>query len=295
MKIYLISIISSITAIVLNFLLNDYYLNIFALILVLSVGLLHGANDILIIKKMILKNSNTSFNSYVFIYSIIVLLSLLLFYFIPWLILLAFIFISAYHFGEQQLQIKSKLFTFTSKVLFFVYGMTILTGLFFLNDLYTSEIIYDITKLSIPLAYFNYLFIFFLGCTLVISGYTLIQNRIDKIWAIRELIILLLILLVFYFSDLLFGFAIYFVFWHTLPSLKEQVDFIYKEQSNKSYFNYTLKAFPYWLMSIIGLFVLYYFFGDQNMFLSIMFAFIAAVTFPHVIVIERMFNQLKSN
>ena len=47
-------------------------------------------------------------------------------------------------------------------------------------------------------------------------------------------------------------------------------------------------------VSIIGIIILFYIFKDEKHFYSLFFAFIAAVTFPHAIVMMSMFTK-KSN
>lgn len=157
MKIYVIAIVSSVLAIVLNFLLKNYHLDILALILVLTVGIAHGANDLLIIKKIKKNKHSFELNKYTFGYVSMVVLVLALFYFLPWLILTAFVFISAYHFGEQQLQISKKILHASSKIktLFFMYGLSVLLGLFYFNLNFTREIIFDLIKVNIPEVYFT--------------------------------------------------------------------------------------------------------------------------------------------
>ncbi|MCH8533872.1 MAG: Brp/Blh family beta-carotene 15,15'-dioxygenase [Flavobacteriaceae bacterium] len=296
MKIYVIAIFSSVLAIVLNFLLKNYYLDILALILVLTVGIAHGANDLLIIKKIKKNKHSYELNKYTFGYVSMVVLVLALFYFLPWLILTGFVFISAYHFGEQQLQISKKILHASSKIktLFFIYGLSVLLGLFYFNLNFTREIIFDLIKVNIPEVYFTSGFFISLSITFLVFIFLLIKKLLQPLQVVQEILSLILIFIVFYYSELLFGFAIYFVFWHTIPSLRDQINYLFENQSKQKFLLYVKNAFPFWLISVIGLVVLYYLFGSENMFLSIMFAFIAAVTFPHVIVIERMFSKIKN-
>jgi hypothetical protein len=54
---------------------------------------------------------------------------------------------------------------------------------------------------------------------------------------------------------------------------------------------YTKAALPYWLVSLFGMGLLYFAFKDEKHFQSLFFAFIAAVTFPHAIVMLKMFSK----
>jgi Brp/Blh family beta-carotene 15,15'-monooxygenase len=97
-----------------------------------------------------------------------------------------------------------------------------------------------------------------------------------------------------YFSfkvgDLIWAFVIYFIFWHSIPSLLDQIKFLYGKVSLKNFKAYFKSAFLYWLISLFGIVVLYFLLKDYKIFDSIFFSFLAAITFPHVFVIERMFN-----
>jgi hypothetical protein len=53
-------------------------------------------------------------------------------------------------------------------------------------------------------------------------------------------------------------------------------------------------AFPYWLASIIGITIVFFIFKDDTIFNAIFFSFIAAVTFPHALVINKMFDNKKT-
>ena len=117
-------------------------------------------------------------------------------------------------------------------------------------------------------------------------------------WAIRgeirvnmfkELFFLLVFFIVFKTASLLWAFSIYFVIWHSIPSLMDQTKYLYGQVSRNSILAYFKTSFIYWLASMVGLGVLYYLFHDrQGLFLSIMIYFLAAITFPHVIVMNRL-------
>ena len=99
---------------------------------------------------------------------------------------------------------------------------------------------------------------------------------------------------IFNSSSLIWGFSIYFILWHSVPSLLDQISFIYGDLKKINIIKYIKNAFPYWLVSIIGIIILFYIFKDEKHFYSLFFAFIAAVTFPHAIVMMSMFTK-KSN
>jgi len=81
------------------------------------------------------------------------------------------------------------------------------------------------------------------------------------------------------------------VLWHSIPSLYDQINFIYGDVTKKTITKYIKNAFLYWLVSIIGLVVFYWLLKDTAVFEALLFSFIAAITFPHVLVINNMFKQ----
>jgi len=105
---------------------------------------------------------------------------------------------------------------------------------------------------------------------------------------------LLLFTATFYVSGLIWSFALYFVLWHSLPSLKDQIDFSFGSFNFQNLLMYLKQSFVYWLISIIGLIVFYFLLKDTKYILSILFAFIASVTIPHVFVVKKMFEKKAS-
>jgi Brp/Blh family beta-carotene 15,15'-monooxygenase len=103
-------------------------------VFILSFGILHGSNDIFVLKKILLKNENFSFFKILLLYVLFILCCILLFYYFPSLILLLFILFSGYHFGEQQLiYLNNKVESSTSLFLQSyqtLYGLLILFLLF---------------------------------------------------------------------------------------------------------------------------------------------------------------------
>ncbi|MGK0387247.1 MAG: Brp/Blh family beta-carotene 15,15'-monooxygenase, partial [Patiriisocius sp.] len=108
----------------------------------------------------------------------------------------------------------------------------------------------------------------------------------------NELLLLFVFLIVFKISNLIWSFAIYFILWHSIPSIMEQLDYLYKEISWKSFIKYIQKSFLVWLISILGISTLLYLFrDDKKVFLPIIFSFLGAITFAHSFVISKMFKK----
>ena len=111
--------------------------------LVLSVGLIHGANDLLIIKKNSKFTSNYSQFRPFFTYLGIVFLGFAFFYLFPSFALVTFIIVSIYHFGEQHLEAipKSRSLKNNFRFISIVSHGIILFTIIFMNNIFASHFI----------------------------------------------------------------------------------------------------------------------------------------------------------
>ena len=261
-------------------------------ILIFTFGILHGANDLVLIKSVNKKNKMLNFYTILIYYVIVVLCGAVLFYTIPWIALTLFILVSGYHFGEQQfhnqLQRANKCLKFIFQML---YGLIILFMIFSFHDKEVQKIILAITGISVPLSYFSD-FLKVIGTSFIIFG-ALLYFKVDRFknLIIQELFYLIVFTILFKVSSLIWGFALYFIFWHSIPSIIDQMKFLFEEVNFKNFKIYFRSAFVYWIVSLTGIAFLYYIFKDQKMFNALFFSFLAAITFPHVIVILKMFKK----
>ena len=286
-------------AIVASFLglwINSFFSNEFQLIvgfiLILSFGILHGANDLALIKNVNPNNKVENFYKILLFYVITVLLGAAFFYIIPWLALLLFIIISGYHFGEQQwnkqLKTEVKWIKFLYEIL---YGLIILFLIFTFHAAEVQKIILAITGIEVP----NFAFLLILK--ILFSLFALFSLffyfRIErfKSYFFKELFYLFVFSIIFKVSSLIWGFALYFIFWHSIPSIIDQIKFLFGIVNYKNFKLYFRSAFAYWIVSLLGIALLYYIFKDQKIFNALFFSFLASITFPHVVVIIKMFGK----
>ena len=257
--------------------------NNIALILIFTIGIIHGSNDLKLIQKKTENFSKKFFFRVLFFYVLIVIIGVLIFFIYPLHGLIAFIIFSAFHFGEQHLktfEVKSR-----NKFLIFLfyisYGLLILNLLFYLKFDNVSEIIklisnFDLKKYQISYVLISSFFSF--------SLFILLLNRTFK--TLYEFFLIVLLSFLFNTSSLILGFSIYFVFWHSFPSVKDQITYIY---GNFEYYNlikYIKSSVLYWFISLFAIFIAYNFLDfRQDYFLPLFFSFLAAITFPHTIVI----------
>lgn len=267
--------------------------NVAAFFFILTLGILHGANDIGVGIKTFDKHHVLSNKWFLFVlYVISIGLVALLLFTIPSFTLFFFVLISAYHFGEQHWNMLVHGQVAIRSVFFVSYGLLIFSLLFYAHSVRVIEIIADITSISLRDTFFSYL----VGSSFVatILLYVLFFRQLfSATFAIKQLFYILLFNVVFNSTSLLWAFAIYFIFWHSLPSLVDQMKYLYGDTSLQSLRAYIKDSLVYWL-GAIGSLGMYYFFLSSYVVLdiSMFFTFLTALTIPHI---AMMFFLKKSN
>jgi Brp/Blh family beta-carotene 15,15'-monooxygenase len=261
-------------------------------LIIFTFGILHGANDLLLIDKLIYKKKTNSRLKTLLSYISVVLIGSLLFYIIPWVTLSAFVIVSGYHFGEQQWESLNKnSFKFLVKIFQLVYGLFILFLLFNFHSDEVQKIVFAITGVNFP-SFFIPLFLKIFGIIFIVLGlYFLSIQGIAIRTFITEIFYLVVFTVIFKSSSLIWGFALYFVLWHSLPSIIDQIKFVYGYFSLTNFISYFKSAFIYWIASLLGISILYLVFKDEKIFNALFFSFLASITFPHVFVVTKMFNR----
>ena len=267
---------------------NDSSQNLISFLGIFSFGILHGANDLKIIDKNFGKSQKKLKGFFFISYVLVVILGIGIFYWIPGIALISFVLVSCYHFGEQHLERivdlnKGKVF------FYFTYGAIIFLMLFSIHYSETVKVIFQISGKVLPFTFFIYSLLI---TSLALIFQALVHFKNSKL-LLQEFFLLGLFALLFTSSNLLFSFGIYFVIWHSLPSLNSQVKFLYNGTcSDKTgYKKYIKASFLYWILALGSLGGVY-FFADisKEQFIPLFFSFLAAITFPHAIVMERMFS-----
>ena len=289
--IYRFSIVSSFLGLWITSLLPESFELTLGFLLIFTFGMIHGSNDILIVSQ-IKKHTKYKFHKVLITYLTIVSFAVFIFYFVPILALILFVCFSAYHFGEQHWEhLLSKMDNNLKIIFFFCYGLLILYLVFFFNQPSVVDIIYEITGIKLLSIYCNEIItiLFLILSTILI--YAIYNKNLYIKSILKEVFSIVVLAVIFNSSSLIWGFSIYFILWHSIPSLLDQISFIYGDLKKTNIIKYIKNAFPYWLVSIIGIIILFYVFRNEKHFYSLFFAFIAAVTFPHAIVMMSMFAK----
>ena len=266
-----------------------------ASILISTIGLPHGATDLLLFKHLKEEPRKVNYAKFSIGY-----LSLIAIYGVIWVLFPKiafglFLLISIYHFGQSNLSfIKIE----NSGVRLFIYFLSgsfvILTPLSIYFET-TMDVIQGITgigSLSI-----SYPIIKLLPRTLLILNiwalfYFFSENQISKRALVLQLLGLMLLMVTFYTLPLILGFTVYFVFWHSVGSMIDQVKFIRKKSINFSWLSYFKNALPFTIIAV--LFIVFCFLGNYYFQLGftviqVFFVILSLFTLPHIILIEQIY------
>ena len=263
---------------------GDSYSSIIFILIMLTIGIPHGSVDHII--AFINPNSRrfSSRFSFFSIYLVLIALNILVWVLSPFLGLFIFLLVSCYHFGETQVIGYNST---DNRLLNFVIGANILLSLFLNNIFELQEILVDFTFFSsLNLSSFENIFFLLISVAVLMMSVVYFDIR-RKVPLYAELSILYLI---FYHTDILTSFSIFFGFSHSLPMLLME----YQEMKEKSFFRFYLKTLPFTLLAVVFGLVLYYFNNNilttDNLILFV-FIIISSLTLPHVFIMKDFVND----
>jgi Brp/Blh family beta-carotene 15,15'-monooxygenase len=205
--------------------------------------------------------------------------------------LIVFVIFSSFHFGEQhylELNIKKNNLSNLYKL---ILGLLIFNIIFYFKIEKVAQIISSILSFNVDLKFLEYSLMVFFLLFLSISLYFLQKKYYSSNNFLFSFFILVLFLIIVVISDLMWGFAIYFIIWHTIPSIKSQILFLYDEFNKDNLIKYIKKAVMYWILAMVFLYIFFLYLSKSNMFDIAFFSFLNAITLPHAILIHKMFNS----
>jgi Brp/Blh family beta-carotene 15,15'-monooxygenase len=278
---------------------------VIALVLILFIGIPHGANDHLLFFNLINKRIDEKNNKSTLFFAIYIGLILLYagcWYIFPTFSLGLFILISIYHFGQSNLYISPINSKFVKLISIFLSGSFVLLTPIFAHIETALPVIQslsknpDILKISEDLG--NKLAIS-AGILMIIHWVILMLSKhINFKNGLQEILNVLLLFGLFYYSPLWIGFAIYFTLWHSIPSIEDQINFFKTTRVNYNLGKYVREIFPFSLIALSGLLLAFQFSGDYisvNQGLALLFSFIAVITLPHMIMMDLLYLRIGGN
>ena len=269
---------------------------------ILLVGIPHGAADLLVASTNARVESR-KFSSVLFLASY--LLRLALFAAVLWFLPLAgnllFIVFAAYHFGETDLH-QFKTNTIAGKVFVFSYGLVVL-GVILLNHF--DEVLplymqFESGKTYIQFIHFidqyRYVILSFTGLLFFVSCFVYFSlhrenSQQQGVFLVRFAVILLIL----FHLPVILGFTFYFVFWHSLLSLKNVINYL--RQNSVHSVKFILKQIG--LYSVLAMAGITLFGLTGSMFYNAdamtvyVFLGLAVLTAPHMGVMHEMYRSMR--
>ena len=268
-----------------------------ALGMILFVGIPHGATDYLIFQQLSrpLWGSRELTRFYM---NYIVLMAgfALLWWLLPVLALIVFLGISIYHFGQSNWNYVSFGSKYGAAGAYLLWGSFVLFVPILWHYDSAAPIIGHIINVPAPTIskpWREMLSIVLLVFNLWLCIYYVLQNRITKKEFMDEVVNLFALALLLINLPLLLGFAVYFVCWHSLSSMMDQIRFFRKGSENYGVWQYIKNALPLSLAAIGSLVAFGYVQVNMGIPLNIgiVFVFISVVTLPHMILIDQLYQE----
>lgn len=260
--------------------------SLFGMIL-LSVGIPHGAIDHLISNPKIDRKGLATF---LLTYVCLIGAYLLVWYFVPLVGLLAFLTMSAYHFGQSHfLSETSKRFDW---LLYFSRGGYFLSAILLGDWEATKLILSPLVNLENLNQGMNYMLLFFLCSTLLFQG--VFGPKIQT----RHLLEVVILAPILFYSPLLISFVVYFGFWHALPSMIAEYSYLRRFRSFDSFKKFGFQLLPFSIMSFIGIGLILFLglkFLENHELILLFFVLISLISFPHILYMDRFLRKQVQN
>lgn len=262
------------------------------LTLILSFGVLHGANDLVLLQQFKSADASKLDLRLLGTYILVVVSAALLFFWLPVLAVVSFVLTSSYHFGEQHSERYDGLWKPIDRFVFrFLYGWLLFALLFAAHQTEVNGVLATLThNITVDLPWDRILIGSLLSfLVFVLWRVVTVAGRLQLLT--RELLLLPFFALIFFSGSLIWGFAVYFILWHSVPSLIAQLQFLYGSSQFGSFWKYFKSAFWYWLAAAVGISATFFFSSSVQELTSFLFAALAAITFPHAFVMVRLFKS----
>ncbi|MDX1639137.1 MAG: Brp/Blh family beta-carotene 15,15'-dioxygenase [Balneolaceae bacterium] len=216
--------------------------------------------------------------------------------------LLGFLFfsvISMYHFGQADLRHLNIPRRFKAG-LYLSRGTMILGLIVFSHIDYTAPVLAEITSrpiLESPFVFANHkllAFAAFIQYLLFQGILLLVYSRQISTPVYYTMGDALLVSSLFLLVDPILAFAVYFGAWHSLGHFREMHDFFRSTGPPMSMLELGVKATPFTLLTLIGLWIIYRSneaFGLELEMVSLFFILISVLTLPHMLIVETMFSH----
>ena len=268
---------------------------------VVVIGIPHGAIDHIMAAELYhlnqtLKDHLLFYASYLLVMIVVGALWILF----PEAGMALFLIISIYHFGQADMEDFLENRHAVNRLFYVSRGLLIIGLIVFSDPLTTYPIMADAMRIdtvsfSGVMPPPNTSMLLIVGVYALVSLFGLATGRIVR--TTNFIIDSLLLILFLWITGPLIGFAIYFALWHSAGHINEMREFFENRGKSLSVSRFYAKALPFTLVSLVGL-VLLFFINVQlnldNQFISLMFILISVLTLPHMLIVERMYEEKSS-
>ena len=257
----------------------------FCLLLILILGISHGALDNIKGKKLLKLYGYKSFFSFYFVYTLTSLLIIFFWLLFPNTVLLLFLIVAAYHFGKEDTVFKfEKKFLISEFLYFFKGSAVILAPLLFQKDK-TNEIFQILNFNVFESQIFTNHFLITLLCLSFVCSLLISNKKNSDLKGLMIMDFLSLIILNIFLTPIL-AFTIYFCFLH---SVRHSITLIFElDKSFKSGFKkFINKAIPLTFLTGVVFSISVYFLNNfyklDEAIYKVIFIGLASLTFPHIL------------
>ena len=275
-----------------TFIFNDFTISpLICLLLILSIGISHGALDNIKGKKLFKIFEITNFSIFYSSYIVIAIAIIILWIIIPALSLIIFLVVASYHFGKEDTQFLVIENSYFNQLLFLIKGsLIILAPMYFHFDETISIFKLLLVENESFYEYLNHIEnykILFSGILLATFANILL---FAKNYEFKKFSIFLdyfsIIIINYYFSPLI-AFTLYFCFLHSIRHSITLMLELNGTDLNVGFRLFMKKALPLTILTIIFCLIALYFLNNSYNFnssiLKIIFIGLASLTFPHIL------------
>lgn len=270
-----------------------------AAILIITVGLPHGATDLLLVQYLSTDKYQQSVKQTLIQYLGLIGFYGTIWFLLPQLAFLLFIIISIYHFGQSNynfIQVENKAIR---TIIYMVSGSFVLLTPLCIHHEIAIPIIETISGTT------TYSFNTMIAETLprelfLINLWLLIFLFFDK-WIttevfIYQLISISLLLFCYCYLPLILGFTIYFVFWHSYGSMIDQIEYIRTKKEDFTWWKYYQNALPITFLAVVMIAVSYWInvtWAINFSIIELFFILLSLITLPHILLIEQLYARFR--
>lgn len=268
-----------------------------ALILIACIGIPHGAVDQLLFLHMSRqagKERGVGFFYTAYIGLILVYVGVWLA--VPWVGFILFLVLSMYHFGQAD-WIRAIAGSKAAWVYYICWGSFVLLMPVLWHYESSKPIIETIVRMELPVlsaALYKGISLGLVAINAGMIGWSALAGRASGTLVKQALAQLLFLLALYLTTPLLLGFALYFAGWHALTSMQDQISFLKKLHQSYSWKQYVRDAATFSVFAIMGLGGVIWLFqngGQVEQALGHLFMGIAAITLPHVILMDQLYRK----